>query len=191
MATLEEPGQVFGYHHSMLCGWGGARWRVELVPGKLGDERKGDLLKSGAGICRTANHVRSNIELGVGEAGPLRSLTTSCQTLGVTTVGSRASENAFAPCLAPDPVFTPKGLEPALFFGLCLLLSLAPSPPPTLSLLLPPPPPPTTGGGYVHSLPLASHARHVVSTPPLMHLTFERRQRAHAMLERIAVLVAC
>lgn len=118
-------------------------------------------------------------------------LTTSCQIFGVTTVGSRASEYAFVLRLMPAPLFAPSmGTLAALFLGLCLLTSLPPSHAPALSLLGPPPPPPNTGGGYVHSLPLASQARQIVSTPALMHLTFERRQRAHAMLERIVESVA-
>ncbi len=37
----------------------------------------------------------------------------------------------------------------------------------------------------MHSRPEFWHDRQVVPTPSLMHFTLERRQRMHAMLERI------
>lgn len=186
MVTLEQLGLVFAAHDSTLWTQEAAGRLVEVVLRMFGGGRTGGQWKSGVGRCRTATHI-IRVSQCESTKEPLLSVhTISCQTFGVTSAGSNASINALVLCLAPTLISTPpmKTLVP-LFFGLCLFTSLPPSPALVLSLLAPPPPPSNTGAGYVHSLPLASHARQVVSTPALMHLTFERRQRAHAILERM------
>jgi hypothetical protein len=112
----------------------------------------------------------------------------SCHTVGVSSLESRTSNlgrglslddiNGFA-----IDVFV-------LFLGLTLRSTspYASVRPGKLSLRRVPL---VTGEGYEHSRPEFSHARHVVPTPLFTHLTLERRQRVHAMLERIRACCAC
>jgi len=106
----------------------------------------------------------------------------SCQTVGVSTRGSKASRSGLAESAVVDNGFAMKVC--ALFRGRWRL-----SPSKTRSCL-----PerlsrrrvaPAMGDGYEHSRPEFSHDRHAVPTPLFTHFTLERRQRMQAMLERI------
>ena len=113
----------------------------------------------------------------------------SCQTCGVSSLESKASKCGRGEDLDPESGFATKVC--VLFLGRCLR---SPSPfPSALSpfMLCLRRLPAATGGGYVHSLPEFSHDRQVVPTPLFTHLTFDRRHRMQAMLERIRARSDC
>ena len=107
----------------------------------------------------------------------------------MSSLESNASKCGRGEDLEPEPGFATKVC--VLFLGRC---RRSPSPIPSalspfklcLRRL-----PAATGGGYVHSLPECSHDRQVVPTPLFTHLTFDRRQRMQAMLERIRPRSVC
>lgn len=107
----------------------------------------------------------------------------------MSNLASNASRCGRGEEFDPEPGFATKVC--VLFLGRC---RRSPSPNPLglsplwLCLLRLPA---ATGGGYWHSRPEFSHDRQVVPTPLFTHLTFERRQRIHAMLERIRPRSVC